>query len=113
MGRRRRNAAPREACPDCGTVCGRHSKGFRRMRHLTSDGPCLLKVFWSKFYCSLCGKHFTVTQSAKGDRMPLYSRYTTSIMSAVRMLRNAGLSYDKIGHRLKVPITTVADLVNR
>jgi hypothetical protein len=108
----------RRPCPRCGRSCYRHALGRRSLHDLgclRHDGPCVLRVVYSRHYCASCRLHFS---AALSDLAPPGSHYTQRVLvMAVRLVVEDGLPYRTASwhlwrdHRVFVPYATIQNWV--
>jgi len=102
-------------CPMCNTVGKRHSIGRRRLREVGISSPTVLEITYSKHYCVICRKHFSLPM----DHLAKPSgRFTNRVRrTAVDLVVKQSLTLEKSTMRMRqkyhvhVPPTTLHDWV--
>lgn len=117
LGKRSRNYR-RQPCPWCGRSCSRDGLGRRTLHDLgclQRDRPRVLRVVFSRHYCTSCQRSFGVDCS---DLAPSGSHYTQRVLTlAVRLVVEDGLPYRAASwhlgrdHRVFVPFATLQNWV--
>lgn len=87
-------------CPCCRKFCPRHSMGRRKVRDINGQ---FLVIAYSKHYCAVCGKHFSLRpdSAAKG------SRYSIGLRREALKFIAAGETLLAVAKRLRIPQSTI------
>lgn len=67
-------------CPKCGKKHHCHSKGSRTLKEVGVVGPTKLIVYYTKFFCSVCQKHYSADM---GHIAAPGARYTNRVKRLV------------------------------
>lgn len=113
---RRMTISRREAhCPHCGMPGRRHAVGMRRLREIGITGPVVLVVTYSKHYCEVCRKHFSVDMN---HLAPAHGRFTNRVRGRAldlllrrRLTLCAASCRMRRDHYVHVPTTTMHEWV--
>ncbi|MHC4886739.1 MAG: hypothetical protein ACYTGH_16815, partial [Planctomycetota bacterium] len=102
-------------CPVCGTTATRHSNGKRTLRDVGISSPSMLEVIYSKHFCKVCMKHFSIPME---HIAPPSSRFTNRVrQTAVALITKKSMTLEVatnqmlLKYHVKVPASTLHDWV--
>lgn len=93
----------RTSCPRCGTLSKRHSICTRT---LLDVGLRVILVRYSKHYCPMCRRHFSLQIPGLA---PASGKYTYAMRALAVKGRKAGTTLEKLAVSIRVPATTIHD----
>lgn len=102
-------------CPRCDTISNRHSVSDRILKEVGMSGPTVLKIIFSKHYCSNCRKYFSLPMNHLASPG---ARCTNRVVrTAVKYVVEDALTLEKASRKMKekffvdIPVTTLHDWV--